>query len=88
MSEDPIGAGLNWYTYCGNNPVAFFDPYGLEYIVVSGGAYDTNGGYDYEFIEPAIKKLRELIGLNDGESIAWIIADEGWSKVDKKGFNY
>ena len=86
ICEDPIGSGLNWYTYCGNNPIMFIDPSGLEYIVVSGGTYDTNGGYDYEFIEPAIKKLRELIDLNDGESIAWIVADEGWSKADKKRF--
>ncbi len=28
-TEDPISAGLNWYTYCGNNPVIFIDPSGL-----------------------------------------------------------
>ena len=31
MTEDPIRDGLNWYTYCGNNPVMFVDPWGLEY---------------------------------------------------------
>jgi uncharacterized protein RhaS with RHS repeats len=27
--EDPIRDGLNWYTYCGNNPVNYIDPWGL-----------------------------------------------------------
>jgi len=27
--EDPARAGLNWYTYCSNNPVNFIDPWGL-----------------------------------------------------------
>ncbi|MBP3505766.1 MAG: hypothetical protein J6K43_05115, partial [Lachnospiraceae bacterium] len=30
ISEDPIRDGLNWYTYCENNPVMFVDPWGLE----------------------------------------------------------
>ena len=29
ISEDPIRDGLNWYTYCANNPVKFVDPSGL-----------------------------------------------------------
>ena len=31
ISEDPIKDGLNWYAYCGGNPVMFWDPSGLEY---------------------------------------------------------
>ena len=27
-TEDPAHDGLNWYTYCGGNPVAFIDPSG------------------------------------------------------------
>jgi RHS repeat-associated protein len=30
INEDPIKSGLNWYTYCENNPVMFIDPLGLE----------------------------------------------------------
>ena len=31
MTEDPIRDGLNWYSYCGGNPVNAWDPSGLEY---------------------------------------------------------
>ena len=31
INEDPIRDGLNWYVYCGNNPVRFVDPSGLNY---------------------------------------------------------
>ncbi len=35
LSEDPARAGLNWYTYCGNNPIAFIDPYGLDAVLIN-----------------------------------------------------
>jgi len=35
LTEDPIGEGLNWYAYCGNNPVMFVDPLGLDAILVN-----------------------------------------------------
>ena len=87
-TEDPARDGLNWYAYCANNPVNFVDPWGMEYIVVSGGAYkkDREGDYNYEFIETAIKKLRELKDLKDGENLTWIIANEGWSSDDRSKF--
>ena len=33
--EDPARAGLNWYTYCNNNPIAFIDPWGLDAILIN-----------------------------------------------------
>ena len=33
ISEDPIKDGLNWYAYCGGNPVMFWDPSGLDKVL-------------------------------------------------------
>lgn len=42
----------------------FVDSWGLEYLVVTGSEYDGfpifNERYKYNFIEPAIKKIKEL----------------------------
>ena len=43
ITQDPIKAGLNWYTYTGNNPVRFADPLGL----VSGVIFGPNEGADW-----------------------------------------
>ncbi|MBU5451519.1 RHS repeat-associated core domain-containing protein, partial [Acetivibrio sp. MSJd-27] len=34
-TEDPIKDGVNWFVYCGNNPVMFIDPLGLT-ITLTG----------------------------------------------------
>lgn len=90
ISEDPIGAGLNWYTYCDNNPNRFIDPLGLESIVVSGGDYSdesVHAGFSYNFIEPAIQKIREIRKADADETIAWLIGDAGWSDDDWANFS-
>jgi RHS repeat-associated protein len=40
LQTDPVGYGdgMNWYNYCGNNPLNYLDPYGL-YL----DSYDWNG---------------------------------------------
>ncbi|MBE7050175.1 MAG: RHS repeat-associated core domain-containing protein [Ruminococcaceae bacterium] len=40
ITEDPIRDGLNWYVYCGNNPVMYVDPNGL--IVRYGTEWEAN----------------------------------------------
>ncbi len=32
ITEDPIKDGVNWYSYCGGNPVMFVDMWGLKYV--------------------------------------------------------
>ena len=88
INEDPVKDGVNWYSYCGGNPIAFIDSFGLEKIVVSGGAYAEEGkGFKYNFIEPSIKNLRELIANNTtGEQITWLIAHAGYEDIDYERF--
>ena len=33
ITEDPVRDGMNWYVYCGNNPVRYVDPSGLSTCV-------------------------------------------------------
>lgn len=35
VSEDPIRDGLNWYAYCGGNPITFVDPNGTDAIIIT-----------------------------------------------------
>jgi len=35
MTEDPIRDGLNWYTYCGNSPLVFIDPWGEDAVLIN-----------------------------------------------------
>ena len=86
INVDPIFSGANWYAYCSGNPIRYSDPFGTEQIVVSGGEYRKNGKYKYNFIEPAIKKLKELKANSNGELVTWLIANAGWSKKDLKNF--
>ncbi len=88
ITEDPARDGVNWYVYCEGNPVNRIDPWGLEYVVVSGSEHNTpwDQRYMYNFIEPAIKKLRELKKLNDGENITWLISSTGYSQTDISNF--
>jgi len=55
ISEDPAKDGLNWYVYCGNNPIAFVDPTGMIkdgddeldeslQIILNGPKKDGSGG--------------------------------------------
>ena len=44
ISEDPARDGVNWYSYCGGNPVGMVDPSGLNSEDYNGSNYrDENG---------------------------------------------
>ncbi|MFQ9515600.1 MAG: RHS repeat-associated core domain-containing protein [Eubacterium sp.] len=78
----------NLYAYCEGNPIAYIDPSGHEKIVVSGGVYSKtkkdSGGFYYEFIETALKNLKDISDTT--EKVTWLIANQGWTKDDKKSF--
>ena len=79
LSSDPMKDGLNWYQYVGSNPATFVDPWGLERIVISGGYYGNNPGYQYEFIDSALK---EIISYRGKEKSTLLIASVGVTKED------
>jgi RHS repeat-associated protein len=79
ISEDPVRDGGNWYVYCGGNPVGCVDLTGLEKIVVSGGYYSNSAGYQYEFIDSALK---EIISYTGRERSTLFIANAGITQKD------
>ena len=50
INEDPIRDGLNWYVYCGNNPVNYIDPNGLSGIKPDG-TYHITHSLDQELLK-------------------------------------
>ncbi len=88
LSVDPLSdkyPGVSPYVYCANNPVVMVDVDGREGIVVSGGEYDGSR-YKYNFIEPAIKRLKELKSAGKDESITWVVMEAGYSNDDIANF--
>lgn len=88
MSVDPMSdkyPNISPYIYCAWNPIRFADPDGNERIVVSGGEYDGER-YKYNFIEPAITKLKELKAIAGSEPITWLVASAGYSESDMADF--
>ena len=88
ITEDPIKDGLNWYVYCGNNPIMFVDPSGLiitewdeehctneELKILKQNTKAWNNGNAQEKIKIAqsSRQIREKY-LSDGE----ILLDNGY----------
>ncbi|WP_198306625.1 RHS repeat-associated core domain-containing protein [Dehalobacterium formicoaceticum] len=59
ISEDPARHGLNWYTYCFNNPVNFIDPSGLAYVQ----------------LRPTIQNLGGSISWNSNTNVGTVYLD-------------
>lgn len=65
---DPIGlaGGLNSYTYVGNNPVNFIDPYGLWLLSIEG-YYGVGGGASISYNNGTLEVLGKVgVGLGAG----------------------
>ncbi|MCL1858451.1 MAG: hypothetical protein FWF92_04385 [Oscillospiraceae bacterium] len=83
--EDPVGSGLNWYTYCNANPILFIDPWGLDSYVF----YDPNDDINLTNLAPFVtkdkaellaKELKELYGTD-----VHVIAIQGYYYIDGTG---
>ena len=77
ISEDPIRDNLNWYVYCGNNPINFVDPSGLT-IILTGTEEEK---------QKTLEQLQMLtndeleIDAKDGKTV--IIVSNGTMNTDK-----
>jgi RHS repeat-associated protein len=68
LQTDPVGYadGINWYAYCGNNPVGMVDPSGLVAIAFYDGT---------EILQP----VSELLGIYRNEGLELLeMADDFW----------
>ena len=65
--EDPAQAGLNWYTYCGNSPMMWTDPSGLDAILINK---HLEGGEWYKDIGNAVG-IEHMGGFFQDEDDAW-----------------
>ena len=83
LSEDPIRDGLNWYTYCYNNPVLFIDPSGYTaYVFYDNNVFGNNTGGKYA---KSIKTALEGIYNTDVKLISAMTVNDfisEWNNMD------
>jgi len=75
MQTDPVGYGngINWYAYCGNNPLNYIDPSGLAYVT------------GRQWILPRDTKPGEAAGYCSVEEFAGLMVDIAADQVPGLG---
>jgi len=82
LQTDPIGYGdgMNWYAYCGGNPVGRVDPTGLSWVFIDSWATGEIMIVPHR-LSPAILSTIYLFSesMDDGLEYGWnLIADIPW----------
>lgn len=79
-SEDPVKDGLNWYGYCGGNPIGMIDPDGLDSDQYNGDRWRRNdpsrynesrGAYTKHGVHGYRKKFGNKKANNDGPDLVF-----------------
>jgi len=91
--EDPICAGLNWYTYCENDPVNRIDPWGLDsYILYDPNPLEDNNFVTLEKAELMALELKDIYGKDHVVHLIAISSGQDlidrWNGVDKYGLGF
>jgi RHS repeat-associated protein len=66
IQQDPVGDGMNWYAYAGNDPVTGIDPEGLA--EAGGEVYGLLGGGGYGGVHNGEVFVRGRLGIGLGGS--------------------
>ena len=90
ITEDPIKDGLNWYVYCGNNPIEFVDPSGLDETLDDYINQYYSGKMTVTIaIQRPVENSNVVATVKDGELInghTFIRLDNGKGYVNYIGF--
>lgn len=83
ITQDPIKDGLNWYSYCGGNPVIFVDPWGLKWIPLRETVENAGGTVTYKGEGSATVSVNgyDNLTFNSGDGYT-IFADDEKMYVD------
>ena len=77
-SEDPARSGLNWYVYCGGNPLAFVDPLGLDAILINKNVDNFAGYINVEHMGAFFQdKNKDWYFLFYGDKVVYEKVDSG-----------
>lgn len=73
ITQDPIKDGLNWYVYCGNNPVMFVDPMGLDLISIEaeGTVILEEHKFTNVFIQASSMPIFNQLDSEYGDCLCW-----------------
>ena len=84
LTEDPAKDGLNWFSYCGGNPVKFTDPWGM-YTLKDTALYIEINNIDVKAMIKEDPKNYKYNISRDAEN--WIAGQAGYDPVTSKEYD-